>query len=198
MQIFWIGCFCNIKIYIVYCSNLLEKKMKGWILLMVILSACQAKDNQAKSEIYAAQIEGRGAKIGEVLFTDTPQGLLVEVDLQNLPSGEHGFHIHENASCAAAADKSGNMQPALAAGGHFDPLHTKQHLGPDGHGHLGDLPALNVLADGTVKTSFYMPNLTAEKIKNRATVIHAGGDNYSDQPQPLGGGGERIACGIIQ
>ena len=77
-------------------------------------------------------------------------------------------------------------------------MHTKQHLGPDGHGHLGDLPALNVLADGTVKTSFYMPKLTAEKIKNRAIVIHAGGDNYSDQPQPLGGGGERIACGIIQ
>ena len=28
-------------------------------------------------------------------------------------------------------------------------------------------------------------------------MIHAGGDNYSDQPQPLGGGGARIACGVI-
>nr|MBP8027895.1 superoxide dismutase [Acinetobacter sp.] len=25
-----------------------------------------------------------------------------------------------------------------------------------------------------------------------------GGDNYADQPKPLGGGGERIACGLIQ
>jgi Cu-Zn family superoxide dismutase len=29
-------------------------------------------------------------------------------------------------------------------------------------------------------------------------MIHAGGDNYADQPKPLGGGGERIACGVIQ
>jgi superoxide dismutase, Cu-Zn family len=28
-------------------------------------------------------------------------------------------------------------------------------------------------------------------------VIHAGGDNYADQPAPLGGGGLRIACGAI-
>jgi superoxide dismutase, Cu-Zn family len=28
-------------------------------------------------------------------------------------------------------------------------------------------------------------------------MIHAGGDNYADQPQPLGGGGARIACGVI-
>ena len=28
--------------------------------------------------------------------------------------------------------------------------------------------------------------------------VHAGGDNYSDQPAPLGGGGARIACGVIK
>ncbi|HHU1509993.1 TPA: superoxide dismutase [Cu-Zn] SodC2, partial [Escherichia coli] len=25
-----------------------------------------------------------------------------------------------------------------------------------------------------------------------------GGDNMSDQPKPLGGGGERYACGVIK
>ncbi|SSP59941.1 Cu/Zn superoxide dismutase [Acinetobacter baumannii] len=29
-------------------------------------------------------------------------------------------------------------------------------------------------------------------------MIHAGGDNYSDSPLPLGGGGARIACGVIK
>jgi superoxide dismutase, Cu-Zn family len=29
-------------------------------------------------------------------------------------------------------------------------------------------------------------------------MVHAGGDNFSDQPEPLGGGGGRIACGIIK
>jgi Cu-Zn family superoxide dismutase len=28
-------------------------------------------------------------------------------------------------------------------------------------------------------------------------MIHEGGDNYSDEPAPLGGGGARIACGVI-
>jgi Cu-Zn family superoxide dismutase len=29
-------------------------------------------------------------------------------------------------------------------------------------------------------------------------MIHAGGDNYSDEPEPLGGGGARIACGVVE
>jgi Cu-Zn family superoxide dismutase len=33
---------------------------------------------------------------------------------------------------------------------------------------------------------------------NRSLMIHAGGDNYADQPAPLGGGGTRVACGVIK
>jgi Cu-Zn family superoxide dismutase len=29
-------------------------------------------------------------------------------------------------------------------------------------------------------------------------MVHAGGDNYDDTPAPLGGGGARIACGIVK
>jgi Cu-Zn family superoxide dismutase len=28
-------------------------------------------------------------------------------------------------------------------------------------------------------------------------MIHAGGDNHADHPAPLGGGGMRIACGVV-
>jgi len=28
-------------------------------------------------------------------------------------------------------------------------------------------------------------------------MIHAGGDNYSDEPAKLGGGGARMACGVV-
>jgi Cu-Zn family superoxide dismutase len=41
------------------------------------------------------------------------------------------------------------------------------------------------------------PRLTVADIKGRAIMIHAHGDNYSDDPKPLGGGGARIACGVI-
>jgi len=29
-------------------------------------------------------------------------------------------------------------------------------------------------------------------------MIHAGSDNYADEPKPLGGGGSRVACGVIE
>jgi Cu-Zn family superoxide dismutase len=35
-------------------------------------------------------------------------------------------------------------------------------------------------------------------VKGRSLMIHAGGDNYADQPAPLGGGGARVACGVIK
>lgn len=29
-------------------------------------------------------------------------------------------------------------------------------------------------------------------------MVHMGGDNHSDHPKPLGGGGDRYACGVIK
>lgn len=42
------------------------------------------------------------------------------------------------------------------------------------------------------------PRLTVVDARGKALMIHAGGDNYSDEPQPLGGGGGRVACGVVQ
>jgi Cu-Zn family superoxide dismutase len=64
-------------------------------------------------------------------------------------------------------------------------------------GHLGDLPALTVKENGKSTTPVVAPRLTIEDIKNRSLIIHEGGDNYSDHPEKAGGGGKRIACGII-
>jgi Cu-Zn family superoxide dismutase len=36
------------------------------------------------------------------------------------------------------------------------------------------------------------------EVKGKALMVHAGGDNFADQPAPLGGGGARIACGVIE
>jgi hypothetical protein len=37
-------------------------------------------------------------------------------------------------------------------------------------------------------------HLTVEEIRGRSIMIHAGGDNYSDTPKPLGRGGAGIAA----
>ena len=57
----------------------------------LLLSGCNNCHPDAHSDIYLITTSGMGQKIGEVSFTDTPKGLLVNVDLHNLPSGEHGF-----------------------------------------------------------------------------------------------------------
>ena len=179
----------------------MNKKKMNKILLgsTLLLAGCDGCYNTARSDVYLTSPTGLNQKIGEISFKDTPSGMVVDVDLQNLPAGEHGFHIHENPDCGASVDANGNMQPALKAGGHYDPGKTGHHMGPNHpDGHRGDLPVLTVSPNGTVKTSFTIKDLKVKEIKNRSIMIHAGGDNYSDEPLPLGGGGARIACGVIK
>ena len=116
--------------------------------------------------------------------------------LAELAPGVHGFHVHENPSCAAA-QRDGVAVAALAAGGHLDPLKTNRHGEPWGDGHLGDLPGLVVLADGKANIPVLAPRLKLDDVRNRSLMIHVGGDNHADHPAPLGGGGARLACGVI-
>ena len=53
------------------------------------------------------------------------------------------------------------------------------------------------LPDGTATTPVLAPRLKLSDVRNRALMIHAGGDNHADHPAPLGGGGGRVACGVI-
>ncbi len=139
---------------------------------------------------------GVGDIIGLIVFQDTSKGLKVMPNLRGLTPGQHGMHVHQNPDCGPK-DQDGKMVPGLAAGGHFDPGNTGRHEGPDGEGHLGDLPVLYVGADGNATRSAWAPRLKAADLTGRAIVIHAGGDNYSDEPAKLGGGGARAACGVV-
>lgn len=140
--------------------------------------------------------EGLGDPVGTVTLEDSEYGLLITPDLSNLPSGLHGFHIHANGSCAPAL-RNGQIVPGLAAGGHFDPTETGSHEGPYSDGHLGDLPPLYVDDMGMATMPVLAPRLTVADVDQRAIMVHAMGDNFSDEPSPLGGGGGRIACGVI-
>ena len=122
----------------------------------------------------------------------------IKTALKALPPGPHGFHVHQNGSCQPTTANNQPV-PAGAAGGHYDPQNTGKHEGPEGSGHLGDLPLLQVGQDGNANQNLTAPHIKdLAGLKGKAVVIHAGGDNYSDQPQPLGGGGGRIACGILE
>ena len=138
--------------------------------------------------VYRTSKHGHGTSLGTVTFEDSQYGLLIKPHLTHLSPGIHGLHIHTKPDCS-------NM--GLAAGGHFDPQHTGHHFGPyNPHGHLGDLPALTVNQQGQATLPTLAPRLSVSQIKGHSLIIHAGGDTYSDHPT-LGGGGKRIACGVI-
>jgi Cu-Zn family superoxide dismutase len=141
--------------------------------------------------------QGVGKEIGMVTAADSKYGLILTPQLSDLTPGLHGFHVHDKPDCSHAM-KDGKAVPALAAGGHYDPANTGKHEGPFGNGHLGDLPALYVAADGKATLPVLAPRLKVGDIKGRSLMIHAGGDNYSDTPAPLGGGGARVACGVVK
>jgi len=171
---------------------------------LVALAAAPAAAEEATAEVNLLNTEGNGIgkAIGKITAEDRPSGLALHMNLSaDLSPGGHGFHIHENGSCEAA-EKDGQKVAGLAAGGHYDPGGTGKHLGPSGEGHLGDLPILyvDIDEDGTrpVKHTLVAPRLKVSEIRGHAVIIHAMGDNFRDEPKPLGGGGARVACGVFQ
>lgn len=173
--------------------------MKRFSLAMLALLACGAAQAASEEvEMHLVTDQGIGQSIGTVKISETDKGLEFAPDLKALPPGDHGFHIHAKGSCEPAM-KDGKPVAAQAAGGHYDPQNTGKHLGPEGPGHLGDLPTLQVNNNGKATEPVTAPRLKSlDEVKGKALMVHVGGDNMSDHPKPLGGGGERYACGVIK
>lgn len=173
--------------------------MKKISLAVLTLLACGAAHAASEDvEMHLVTPQGIGQSIGEVKIEETDNGLKFTPDLKALPPGERGFHVHAKGSCEPAM-KNGKASAAEAAGGHLDPQTTGKHQGPEGAGHLGDLPVLVVDKDGNAKEAVLAPRLKSlDEVKGKALMIHVGGDNMSDKPEPLGGGGARFACGVIK
>ncbi|AEC20888.1 superoxide dismutase, Cu-Zn [Pusillimonas sp. T7-7] len=148
--------------------------------------------------MHQATEKGVMDEVGQVVISESEYGLVFTPQLKGLEPGVHGFHVHEKPSCEPAEVK-GKMTAAGAAGDHFDPKGTGKHGYPWGDGHLGDLPALYVDAQGSASHPVLAPRLTSlDQVAGHALMVHVGGDNHADHPKPSGGGGAREACGVIK
>jgi len=171
--------------------------MKIKAILVLTLSAAAASVLGADVTINEVDATGNIVKMGTVTLSETPYGILLTPDLKGLPAGMHGFHLHEKPNCANTTVDN-VVTVAGGAGGHWDPEHTAKHEGPYGQGHLGDLPGLYAAPDGSASTPVLAPRIkTLNQLHGLALMIHAGGDNHSDHPVKFGGGGARIACGVV-
>lgn len=172
--------------------------MKRTLIALMTL-ACSAGASAASQEVTLHQVsaQGVGEAVGIVTITETDYGLQFTPALSGMKPGIHGFHVHAKGSCEPG-ESQGKTVAAGAAGGHLDPQNSGKHLGPYADGHLGDLPALYVTDDGKASYPVVAPRLKSlSDIKGKALMVHVGGDNHADHPEPLGGGGARLACGVI-
>ncbi|WP_343559602.1 superoxide dismutase [Cu-Zn] SodC [Kiloniella sp. b19] len=167
--------------------------------LAVAAMPAAAGDTDTKAVTVQMDVLSADGKIpaGTIKISESKHGLVFTPDLHSITPGTHGFHMHTNPSCETA-EKNGKTVLGGAAGGHYDPENTGKHGHPWGEdNHLGDLPALYAGEDGIVVTPVLAPRLKMSDLEGRSLMIHAGGDNYSDHPAKLGGGGARLACGVI-
>lgn len=172
-------------------TNAIHAMPRRVLLALVLgsgLAGCRDPVSPGDSLVVDISDTVSGASIGSIRVEQTADGARFTPSLTGLSSGEHGFHVHVNPSCRMAGQD---------AGGHYDPQNTGRHEGPHGNGHLGDLPTLSVDASGAATTPVVAPRVEVHDIEGRSLMIHAGGDNYSDTPAPLGGGGARVACGVV-
>jgi Cu/Zn superoxide dismutase len=167
-----------------------------------VLAACLAVlasvavTQSAQSGLTTKLMNADGKPIGTVTLTQTPHGVLVEIDASGLKPGEHGLHFHETGRC----DPETGFK---SAGGHFAPA-GRQHGYLDEKGyHAGDMPNQFVAQDGRLRAHVFNPNVTLSGGKaalrdadGSALVIHSGADDYRSQPS--GDSGDRIACAVIR
>ncbi|MBS0357798.1 MAG: superoxide dismutase family protein [Proteobacteria bacterium] len=158
-----------------------------WIVVGLFVNTAYASEEVV---MHFTTSKGVGKSVGTITLENTPYGLLLTPHLSHLEPGAHGFHIHEIPNC----DDNGN-----AAGGHFDPKKTGKHLGPyNDKGHLGDLPVLVVNEQGQATLPVLAPRLKLAELRGHSIMMHEHGDNYSDFPEKMGGGGGRRICGVIK
>jgi superoxide dismutase, Cu-Zn family len=136
-----------------------------------------------------------GQVIGRARLAETPQGVLLTLNVERAPAGEHAFHVHEFGKCDPPTFES--------AGDHHNPSKA-QHgfLDPKG-AHAGDLPNIHVPSSGQLSLEYLVHGVTLKAGANSlldqdgsALVLHAKPDDY--RTDPSGAAGDRLACGVIQ
>lgn len=153
-------------------------------------TAAPATPSQGEAPMIAEIKNVEGQSHGTATVVPTPSGMmLVTLELQGLPPGIHGAHIHETGECTPPDFES--------AGGHL--AGDKDHgVMADNGPHPGDLPNIHVPENGSLMVEYFVSVLTEDMLADddgAAIIIHDQPDDYVGQP--TGHAGSRIGCGTF-
>ena len=133
--------------------------------------------------------DARGVSVGRAEFLDGPQGVLLRIRMAGLAPGWHGLHLHARGDCTPPFTAAG---PHVNHGGGAHGL-----INPSGP-ESGDLPNLYVHADGTGHAELFTSLTRVGNLLDpdgSAIVVHAQADDQ--RTPPIGGSGDRVACGVL-
>ena len=171
-------------------------KVSTRLLTVAVLAFAAAGPARAQQSATASFIDASGKSVGKATLTQTPVGVLIDLDVTGLPPGEHGFHVHQVGRCDGA-------DGFKSAGDHFAPRSKKHGFHVVGGAHGGDMPSQFAAADGRLRAHVVNSAVTlasgATSLFDRdgsALVLHAKADDY--RSQPAGNAGDRIACAVIE
>lgn len=146
----------------------------------------------------AALVDGNGGSAGTAAFRQGPTGVLIRIEATGLTPGWHGLHLHGVGQCEGPKFESAGAHVKHGAEGAVHGL-----VNPDGP-ESGDLPNLYAGADGRAFAEVFTTGAALVEgaggeylldADGSAILIHASADDHV--AQPIGGSGDRVACGVI-
>lgn len=145
----------------------------------------------ANSRAVATLQTAQGAAAGTATASMTGGRIMVALEVQGMPAGHHGAHVHVTGRCDSPKFES--------AGGHWNPANAQHGLENEKGQHAGDMPNLAVGQDGRGSLNYELKGGSFEQLLDAdgaALVIHAKADDQ--RTDPSGNSGDRIACGVFK